>query len=385
MQKDFHLGAMYVACRMVGFSSFESDIIAGSSQFVDDAVHEGILNFNNKYIYEFHSSAHRQIDYRNFVALKNHKAWIPFHFIPAGVVDGFYPEATDEKLVCRPNSQISQEMLKTYFPYFKEVTGLYHLGVMLHSYVDTWAHQGFSGFTSPLNKVQEIFNEEINADINVFKKVKNFYKLKRSSPKYKIYKKTQLKIFKNYIDIIWEKIKSKFVSGINPIGHGAVLSFPDLPYLVWQYKNWRGEIITRNNPEDFYQAFLKVIEYLQELRAANKLSIHQIKESDLVEVKLLLTNTINEDENFRLNVWKDSILSQKFTFGVDVWKYECNELASWTQEVFTINSDLEFNCDNLIYSNDFLNSHWKLVHDAIVLHRYLLVNKVLPKFDICAF
>lgn len=385
MQKDFHLGITYVLCRITGFTSEEANIIAGSSQFVDDAVHDGVLKFSNKYIYEFQSSAHRQIDYRNFIDLKNHKAWIPFHFIPAAQVDGLYPEQTLEKLVCRPNSPVAQLLLKSFSPYFKNAMGMYHLGVTLHSYVDTWAHQGFSGFTSPLNRVKEIYNEHGELDFEKTLKVKKFYKLRRASRRYKTYNNSKITIFLNLIKILYQKILSFGISEFNPIGHGAVLSFPDLPYLKWKYKNWNNQIISRNNTEDFFEAVQKTLEFLVHLRNDNGLNTPEIKQEDLNKIKFMMENIKDEDENIRLEAWKNAILENNFSFGSDTWTYECNEISSWTQELFSIESELEFEKNDLNYPCSFVQSHWKLAHDAIILHRYLLVHTVLPQFDICVF
>lgn len=385
MQKDFHLGVIYVVCRLVGFNSEESDIIAGSSQFVDDAVHEGVLKFNNKYIYEFPSSAHRQIDYRNFVALDNHKAWVPFHFIPAAQIDNISSEETLEKLICRPNSRVAKSLLEAFIPHFKKNTGLYHLGITLHSYVDTWAHQGFSGFTSPLNQVQEIYNENGELDFDKNSRIKHFHSLKKRSYRFKRHHASLTKRIWNLSKIIYQKILSLGISKFNPIGHGAVLSFPDLPYLKWKYKNWNNQIISRDNPKDFFEAVENTIEYLGRLRKITNLGTSLVSNHDLNSIKHLLENTIHEDENVRLEVWKNAILNNTFSFGNDVWKYSCDDISSWTQEIFSIDREIEFSTDDLTFPNNFNQSHWKLAHDAIILHRYLLVHQVLPEFDICVF
>ena len=45
-----------------------------------------------------------------------------------------------------------------------------------------------------------------------------------------------------------------------PLGHGAALSYPDQPYLVWQYKNGekKPRIIKRDNPAIFIDAVDKM-------------------------------------------------------------------------------------------------------------------------------
>ena len=107
MQIDFHHGVTYVLARLAGFSHDEAQIIAHSAQYVDDAVDDGTLFFDNEGAYEFISSAHKMLDYRNFSKLANHHVWIPFHFLPGNDLDpklrGKVPDFV-QQAICRPNS-----------------------------------------------------------------------------------------------------------------------------------------------------------------------------------------------------------------------------------------------------------------------------------------
>ena len=82
MQLDFHHAVTYVTARIAGFGHEEADIIAYSSQFVDDAVSSGVVCFDNKAMYSRISSAHKAIDPRNLDNAENHLIWLPFHFLP---------------------------------------------------------------------------------------------------------------------------------------------------------------------------------------------------------------------------------------------------------------------------------------------------------------
>ena len=69
MQIDFHFGVTYVVARLAGFDLNDAHKIAYSAQYVDDEVHEGIINFNNRSSFAFIASAHKMLDYRNFEEL----------------------------------------------------------------------------------------------------------------------------------------------------------------------------------------------------------------------------------------------------------------------------------------------------------------------------
>ena len=115
MQKDFHFGTTYTLSRLAGFSKEESEIIATSSQYIDDAIHSGKIIFNNRAGYQFFAAAHKMLDYRNYKELANHYSWIPFHFLPGNVTDDPLFDGVEpfvQKLICQPNSLVAKLMIK---------------------------------------------------------------------------------------------------------------------------------------------------------------------------------------------------------------------------------------------------------------------------------
>ncbi len=82
MHIDFHHAVTYVCARLAGFTHAKANIVAYSAQYVDDATNSGTIRFDNGAMYTRISSAHKMVDYRNSKALKNHRVWIPFHFLP---------------------------------------------------------------------------------------------------------------------------------------------------------------------------------------------------------------------------------------------------------------------------------------------------------------
>ncbi|GIL17236.1 MAG: hypothetical protein BroJett040_09870 [Oligoflexia bacterium] len=362
MQIDFHLGVTYILCRMAGFDSREANIIAGSSQFVDDAVHSGVLYFDNDYLYEFIASAHRHLDYRNFQELANHRVWIPFHFLPSG-------ESTSP-LICRPNSIIAQHMLREMTPYLRQPIGLYLLGVTLHAYADTWAHQGFSGTTSDRNVAIEIYDEVGNIDAEKMKHRKKYFE--EQNP---WWKKLWNKIFAYFL--------SQGVSEINPIGHGPVLSYPDQAFLRWGYKDWQGNVIFRDNPSEYFEAAEHILGFLIQLRQEHGLPVAKISDEDKQKIKTLLREIQHVDGLERLQLWRSAIQSGGFSFGKDPWTYSCDGSSCWTRECFGITDDGDFSFADLAYTDEFLSSHWKLSHDALIFHRFKIVHQILPQYKLC--
>ncbi len=81
MQIDFHHGTTYCIARFAGFRHPEAEMIAYCAQYVDDAINNGLITFDNGAMFSRISSAHKMLDYRNFEELANHRVWIPFHYL----------------------------------------------------------------------------------------------------------------------------------------------------------------------------------------------------------------------------------------------------------------------------------------------------------------
>lgn len=377
MQKDFHFGVTYTVARLAGFEERDAHRIAYSAQFVDDAVHEGILTFKNRASYAFIASAHKMLDYRNFKELANKYVWIPFHFLPGNrIIEEYEGKSSnfEQRLVCRPNSEVAQAMVDNCIKNNDKSFALHLLGVTMHVYADTWAHQGFCGVTSHLNTVGDIYDFEGVRDDQMHEHIKEFYSTGSYLPWWLSFLKT-LKVHK-LIDII----KSKFVNGINPIGHGSVLSYPDLPFKKWQYKNWNGDLISRDNPDDFYQAVIHMFQVMKRFRGEEDNS--EAIKSDFDLIKSILKNNNSENDEIRLTHWLQLLNSGQFSFGQDSVEYKRHGVGSWMFEGLGFLNDEEFSFDELDYPHGFMAKDWKLLHDALAFHRFSVLNVILPKFGI---
>ena len=103
--------------------------------------------------------AHKMLDYRNFEALADHLVWVPFHFLPGngGLPAGQDPEGPFvRKLVCRPNSHVALDVIRSVIRHREMRHALHRLGITMHVYADTWAHQGFAGIPHEINHASDI-------------------------------------------------------------------------------------------------------------------------------------------------------------------------------------------------------------------------------------
>lgn len=353
MQIDFHHATTYVVARDAGFSHGEADIIAYAAQYVDDATSSGTVRFDNCAVYNRISSAHRMLDPRNTEELANHLVWMSFHFLPGngGLSAGQNPDGSFiDKIICTPNSPAAQEMVRDAILEKNRPYGLHRLGVTLHVYADTWAHQGFAGVLHHVNEVE-------NA---------------KETSKSGIFKKTLGGILSGLLD-----------DAIPPLGHGRALAFPDMPFLQWQYRNGRGKLVKRDNPTDFLAAAEQMCIAMRRYILGNPTAtVSGLNADTRAQIEKMFAETVFEDGEKRHQKWLDAIRKGVFTAcgKVDIDNYFSRGNDSWKADALGTSFDMPV----YPYKQTFLDSNWKHFHDAIQAHRFNVVYNILPKYGICA-
>lgn len=352
MQIDFHHAATYVIARLAGLSAAEAEIVAYSAQYVDDATHSGLIRFDNGAMYHHISPAHRALDYRNFNELSNHYVWVPFHFLPGngGLPAGQSPPGGFiEKLICWPDSPVAHDLLRACIEARHAPSGLHRLGITLHIYADTWAHQGFSGVKHAYNRASHIQDADGRPDLELSDRLKNY-----------------------------------FVNEALPLGHGTVLSNPDLPFLVWSYENGRGNRVHRDNPRDYLRAaerlFIAIGRYVAGDADA---TVRELAPADRAVMERLFRGLTSRNSHVRHAGWLAAIAAGEFSFGPERIGYLAEGEGSWKQQALGACTEIDERLQIFPYHEGFLRSDWKLFHDAVQAHRLHLVQSILPRYGIC--
>ncbi|MFP4364835.1 MAG: DUF6765 family protein [Spirochaetia bacterium] len=144
MNLEFHYYTTYYMAIRAGFSENDAYIIAYSSQYVDNAVLPySIRTERGKYITEITAS------YSFWDEEVSRNIYLPFHFMPG---DPEYAGAARRdgkrnKYNVTPASNNAKKLLIAAL----KTRNLYRVGIAIHTYVDTWAHQNFIGLRSPWN------------------------------------------------------------------------------------------------------------------------------------------------------------------------------------------------------------------------------------------
>ncbi|MFH2115401.1 MAG: DUF6765 family protein [Spirochaetota bacterium] len=146
MNIEFHYFGIYYLCRQAGLDDCFSGLLAASSQYVDASTYP--LAF---------STPREQL---SMTVTQNYVFWdeavrrdiyLPFHFIPGGMPGGIdgHPHDKANPYTVRPNGDIAKDLM---IQAFKEKDP-YLMGIALHSFADTWAHQNFSGLVEEGNSI----------------------------------------------------------------------------------------------------------------------------------------------------------------------------------------------------------------------------------------
>ena len=147
MQTDMHYYGTYAMARAAGLNAGVCATIATAAEYVDDSDYVW-LELNDRFFLEAHATAHHPVDSENLKEVDQRRVWVPFHFLPGNEGDTF-----EERLICRKDSALAQEMVEHHLEAQKANLSLELMGITAHVYADTFSHYGFSGISSDLNQV----------------------------------------------------------------------------------------------------------------------------------------------------------------------------------------------------------------------------------------
>lgn len=317
MDLDFHYGTVYVLSRWAKFGSGNSNIIASASQMVDDNYDDNPFSDaeeERNIAMGIHVRYSCQNIWGNITGKGNPEVWIPFHFLP-----GLVGDDTDSKLVCKKHSVLSEKLKQRLLETTLDNSDFgFRLGVGLHVFADTWAHQEFAGINTTINKVKSLIFSTHGSSLE--------------------------KLLDEIIGS--DSIISKIMDQINPLGHASAVHCPDMPYLWWKsgghFKNGR------KNWDEFMEASEEIFKILQQvsLEPVTGLSEHQ---NDLLMSAFKDIQSENIDE--RYNEWIRRIHANEF----EIEDFDEND-ANAAYSIGTIRDDLTFRAQ--FFNEINAHFHW---------------------------
>ncbi|HHY27771.1 MAG TPA: hypothetical protein GX523_13700 [Desulfitobacterium dehalogenans] len=344
MKKDAHFYAVLALSRACGFKKKSANRIAYASQFVDDAKinliflqniaqNEVLDSVENTPAFFNIATCHSyfRIDTFNYEAMVNNTT--AFHFVP-----GCSGKRFTKKLRCKEESPIILDILAEAF----QEDNLIKFGMVLHSFADTFSHQGFSGMLSKVNAIN-------NCQVQTFLSLRH---------------REHLTDFLR--DLGGEKFEKYFDRVMPAYGHAQAMDFPDLPYLVWSYEydhsdDFRGshKRVEVDNRERYQRAFLKIKQHLEHyltLYPHHRDQSIKFDNFDLLWQALIF----NGHDQCRIKNWQKLMLKHGLFEKNDkaLWTYEDD---TWLQQAFVNYNPKKFNnrrVEGAICVDNFENTHW---------------------------
>ncbi|MCP4547000.1 MAG: hypothetical protein GY835_11095 [bacterium] len=270
MQLDMHYYATFAMARAAGLNWSTARIIATASQFVDDNVHTGHVQFADKGRLDTEATSHHPLTKENLKPEDQRQVWIPFHFLP-----GQSGQTLERKMLCQKNSPLANDMIAHVLTFHKTDYFREYLGIVSHVFADTFAHWGFSGISSDENKV---IPDSVRFYNELDSKMERYVARKRES----------------FMKRHWNKAKTKAIQGVSHgLGHGAVMTYPDRPYMIWSYQEKKtGRYHRHNNPENFvdycrqiFKVYQKVGRLRPDLSANDGVKFSDIKSTVEANIK----------------------------------------------------------------------------------------------------
>jgi hypothetical protein len=278
MQIDMHYYGTYVLARCAGLKEDIARAIATAAEYVDDSDKLRVQLTDGSWV-DSEATAHHPGNTANLDPIDQRRTWIPFHFLPGNEGD-----TEDHRLICRMDSANAQAMVKHHLSHASKPHGVLLIGIAAHVYADTFAHYGFSGISS---KVNHIKSGSIVCDV-------------KSSEMQSSLRAMRDRFLANYIT----GALADFLAGL---GHGSGASYPDQPYLRWQFKYDDGrESGWRDNPATFLMGAQKLYEMFVAFRRAVD-GDYDAPEGprDFEEIKETIATifAIEGDANKRIRAW----------------------------------------------------------------------------------
>lgn len=354
MNIDFHYGVTFAVCRLAGLDQQQAQVVAHASQYVDDATTKGLLMFAGGETFERFASAHVMLDYNNAINDENRVVWVPFHFLPGG--EGV---TLEDKAVCKPDSPIARDMVRRAIESRDAENALHRLGVTLHTYIDTWAHQGFSGIVSDHNRLTSLEGDDHDHE-------------------------TWLDKLKSYATKAGNAIGATAVSTVSGLGHGAALHFPDMPWADWSYTNLTTGKVERKNLPDFMNAMDMACKAVQGFLHNNVNYEHEsgLPQAAKKALQVIVANNRDHDPEARLEVFMASIAKGELPgLKEEIPAYIAKGRGSWKHQATGI-EDKDDGDTKPEWSPAFESSDYRKFHDAVKEHRFEVTQKILPAHGI---
>jgi len=361
MQVDMHYYGTFAMARAAGLNAETCKTIATAAQFVDDNAFNKSMAFKDCARLDIISTAHHCASVKNINDSDQRYVWVPFHFLPGN-------EGIDytERLICRQNSDIAKEMIEHHLSKANEPYAVTLIGIAAHVYADTFSHYGFSGVSSRRNEVDNftINLHDLSSDIEKYIKNKTDDFFTKNGP----------------FGGVFDNIKAVALDAIEKLsgalGHGAVATYPDRPYLKWDfvYEQYGKKTSHRDNHETFLIACEELHSVFCRFASA-RADLVEFEAKPFSEIKKIVSNVLSTQAKCdgRIEAWQKAASSgDLFPNGSEIIPSYSEDTWHNQREAFSEMPD----------SRAVLQQDVFRFYQAASIHRTYVLRDLLPKHDL---
>ena len=294
MHVDIHYYGTYAMARAAGLKQSACQTIATAAQFVDANDKDYDVDLKDGSRLNVIPTAHPLTDIKNTALFERdqRRVWVPFHFLP-----GNKGNSMSERLICRKDSDIARKMVDHCLSSVDEPFGLCLVGIAAHVYADTFSHYGFSGVSSRWNQVKGDSIELLNGERDESAEKHFWSKYNRIFPNWR-----------TFVDGIKSGVAEEATGAL---GHGAVLKYPDFPYLHWKFSYEHSghdpDTSERNNAETFLEACESLYERFRTLESHRDPEIERNRQfDDIRDAVIDILGNKETDRGKRGGIWRSA-------------------------------------------------------------------------------
>jgi len=361
MNIDFHYYCIAILSMAAGFDREDAFTIAYASQYLDDST-DGTPVIIGEERNEFYPVCTQHIGVKAFLENYWREVYMPFHFPPphpygngnfSFIVQSAHDQSTlshrilDEALNESPDETITHDEITCIRLKWRRY--LCRTGIAIHTFSDSWAHQGFSGRFNWENNVIAIYERAYDKDEEEY----------------------------NRRSIFWRVLP--------PVGHARTGLYADNTDYIGKYiirtNGSVTEEIKRNNQTEFLNAAEAVYNKLLHARKPDyKEKIDIIPWENLKDRinKLLVSHEINMKKRCWnwLREFKDIITG-------NMWRHFRYDIKKWKREALKIEEKRKI--DDIyqfpdVKWEDFQQSLWFHFHEAARQQRNFVMSKLPPPY-----
>lgn len=156
MDFEFHYDITYLIALKAKFSKNEAEIIATSSQLVDDNTEENYIENDKGDIYKTYISQTSNILKPSDDLFRIYPS---FHFVPGNPMakSARRKDGTLHLLNTTPDNENVKKLINLAL----KSNNLYRLGIAAHAYCDSWSHQNFVGYYADFNSLTGVLEKSV--------------------------------------------------------------------------------------------------------------------------------------------------------------------------------------------------------------------------------